>query len=62
MAAVAETDAQSVTVAPATGPSKHQHGARFTAAQDACQSFMSRFQQQKKVDPFAGKADFSLGE
>lgn len=72
MAAV-QADAQSVTVAAAdsSGPAApppaaaaaapHAHGARFTAAQDACQSFMSRFQQQKKVDPFAGQASFSIG-
>lgn len=40
---------------------QQQPSARFTAAQDACQSFMSRFQQQKKVDPFAGHASFSIG-
>jgi len=66
MAAVTAADAQSIDVAPVTDShadsSGHHHGARFTAAQDACQSFMSRFQQQKKVDPFAGKASFSLGE
>lgn len=71
MAAV-QADAQSVTVAaadsngpaappPAAAAAPHAHGARFTAAQDACQSFMSRFQQQKKVDPFAGQASFSIG-
>jgi hypothetical protein len=41
--------------------SGQQHVARFSAAQDACQNFMHRFQQQKKVDPFAGQPSFSIG-
>ena len=62
MAAVA-ADAQSVDIAAdkATAEAGQHHGARFTAAHDACQSFMSRFQHQKKVDPFAGQPSFSIG-